>query len=74
MTYDDALGFHVREFDRQVADLRAIMLEPNYDNDMSPEVIRLGEDIRKIVTQTFVLKQCHSRSRSLAERRPKQVP
>ena len=65
MTYDDALQFHVREFDRQVADLRAIMLTPNYDNDESPEVIRLKKDILKIVTQTFILKQAHTRATDL---------
>lgn len=68
MTYDDALGFHVRELDRQVSDLRAILLTPNYDNDESPEVVRLKKDILTIVTQTFILKQCHTRACGLAEK------
>jgi hypothetical protein len=62
MTYEDALDFHVREFDRQVADLRSIMLQANYDNDESPEVLRLRKDILQIVTQTFLLKQTHARA------------
>jgi hypothetical protein len=71
VTYDDALHFHVREFDRQVADLRAIMLQANYDNDESPEVVRLKKDILKIVTQTFVLKQCHGRANDIKSKEAK---
>jgi hypothetical protein len=67
MTYTEALDFHVREFDRQVADLREIMMRDNYDNDESPEVIRLRHDILKIVKQTFILKQCHTRATDLAK-------
>lgn len=67
MTFNDALGAQIREFDRQVADLREIMLRPNYDNDESPEVIRLKKDIIAIVGRTFLLKQVQSRAESIVE-------
>lgn len=68
MTFADGLQAQVREFDRQVADLREIMLRPNYDNDESPEVIRLKRDIIQIVTRTFILKQVQSRAQDIIER------
>lgn len=68
MNYEDALGFHVREFDRQVKDLRQILLTPNYDNNESPEVKRLLSDISKIAQQTFLLKQCHSNAESFSKK------
>lgn len=68
MTYEDALGFHLREFDRQVSDLRAILEQPNYDNNESPEVLRLKKDIIKIADRTFVLKQAHANAKSIQEK------
>ena len=68
MNYEHALDFHVAEFDRQVADLRSILLQKDYDNDQSPEVIRLQKDILKIVAQTFRLKQSHAHAEDLAKR------
>lgn len=67
MTYQDSLEFHLREFDRQVSDLRGIMAQPDYHNEESPEVLRLKKDIVKIADQTFLMKQCHSRAMSLAK-------
>lgn len=70
MNYNDALESHIREFDRQVSDLRHIMLQDDYDNVESPEVVRLQHDIRAIIQQTFALKVCHSRAKSYAKPTP----
>lgn len=68
MTYDEMLQAHVREFDRMVARIRAIMLERNYDNDESPEMKDLRRDLSDVIMRTFRVKCCAVETESILTR------
>lgn len=74
MTSDQMLQAHLREFDRKVARLRAILAEPHYDNDQSPEAKCIGVDIADVIERAFTVKQCLSAAESAIKRENAAAP